>query len=121
MSASVDVIVDGKKYSVVMTKPQLDEILSDPIKSKCTGHVPHRGVETTSSPVVKKETVITSAPAYEDVRPASASIVNANVPAVVGPPALLESDDESTVGASAAGQFKPTSLGGSAAASQGRT
>ncbi|KAL1462062.1 hypothetical protein MTO96_043242 [Rhipicephalus appendiculatus] len=70
--------------------------------------------------VVNKETV-TSALAYEDVRPASASNVNANVSTVVGPPVLLDSDDESTVGASAAGQFKPTSLGWSAAASQGRT
>ncbi|KAH6933431.1 hypothetical protein HPB50_014809 [Hyalomma asiaticum] len=28
MSSSVDVIVDGKKYSILMTKPQLDQILA---------------------------------------------------------------------------------------------
>ncbi|KAH7982686.1 hypothetical protein HPB52_006502 [Rhipicephalus sanguineus] len=67
---------------------------------------------------VKKEAVVTSAPAPEAVRPASASQVSADVSTVVGPPVLLDSDDESTGGASSAGHPKPTSLGGSAAVSQ---
>ncbi|KAL1420099.1 hypothetical protein MTO96_004590 [Rhipicephalus appendiculatus] len=105
MSASVDVIVDGKKYSFVMTKPQLDEILSDPSKAS-TLATSLIEASRRQAFAVKKETV-TSAPAYEDVRPASASNVNANESTVVGPPVLLDSDDESTVGASAQASSNP--------------